>query len=105
VPDFDAALNIVRQMETHPAKESLEWLSELNAMLARRPDNFNRVMTSAEKKILEAMLERGLGVQRQKRVAKSPIAKKAVAKKAAVKKAAPVKKAKRPPARRDTELF
>jgi len=66
VPDFDAALSLVRQMEGHVARPSLEWLAELDAVLTRRPDNFNRAMTPPEKKLLEGMLERGLGVQRKK---------------------------------------
>lgn len=70
VPDFAAALALVRQMEGHAARVSLEWLSELNALLARRPDNFNRTMTPPEKKLLESMLERALGVQRKKPTAK-----------------------------------
>lgn len=70
IPDFSAALSLVRQMDNHAARPSLEWLAELDAMLGRRPDNFNRVMTSAEKKLLEGMLERGLGVQRKKPAAK-----------------------------------
>jgi tetratricopeptide (TPR) repeat protein len=70
VPDFAAALGLVRQMEGHVARGSLEWLSELDALLARRPDNFNRTMTPPEKKVLESMLERGLGVQRKKPAAK-----------------------------------
>src|ERR1019366_1284054 len=66
VPDFESALKIVRQMDAHPARASLEWLGELDALLALGPDNFNRAMTVPEKKLLEAMLERGLGVQRKK---------------------------------------
>jgi hypothetical protein len=66
VPDFESALRLVRQMEAHPALAPLEWLGELDKLLARRPENFNRVMTPAEKKLLEGMLERGLGVQRRK---------------------------------------
>ena len=66
VPDFESALRLVRQMEAHPARAPLEWLGELDALLARRPENFNRAMTPPEKKLLEAMLERGLGVQRKK---------------------------------------
>ncbi len=80
--DFGAALNLVRELENHPARESLEWLGELGAILDRRPGNFNRVMTPPEKKLLEAMLERGLGVQRKKPVAKKTAAKKVVSKKA-----------------------
>jgi tetratricopeptide (TPR) repeat protein len=85
-PDFASALNLVRQMENHAAKPSLEWLAELEAVLARRPDNFSRVMTPPEKKLLETLLERGLGVQRKK-----PAAKKAAAK-TAQKTSAPKKR-------------
>ena len=66
VPDFAAALGLVRKMEGHTARPSLEWLAELDAVIARRPENFNRAMTPPEKKLLEGMLERGLGVQRKK---------------------------------------
>jgi hypothetical protein len=83
VPDFSAALSLVRQMEGHSARPSLEWLAELDAVLTRRPENFNRNMTPPEKKLLEGMLERGLGVQRKK-----PAVKK-TAPKASQKKAAP----------------
>lgn len=86
-PDFEASLDLVRKLESHPARESLEWLAELNGMLGRRPENFNRVMTPPEKKVLEGMLERGLGVQRKK-----PAVKKAAVKKAAVKKPAAAKR-------------
>jgi tetratricopeptide (TPR) repeat protein len=75
VPDFAAALALVRKMEGHAARGSLEWLSELDTLLARRPDNFNRTMIPAEKKLLEGMLEQALGVQRKK-----PAAKKAASK-------------------------
>jgi len=93
VPDFDAALKLVRQMDGHAARPSLEWLAELDGVITRRPENFNRAMTSPEKKLLEGMLERGLGVQRKK-----PAAKKA-APKASQKKAAP----KRAPQKRGSE--
>ena len=88
-PDFESALKLVRQMEAHPARAPLEWLGELDALLARRPENFNRAMTPPEKKLLEAMLERGLGVQR---------------KKPAVKKAPPAVR-KTAPRKRPSELF
>jgi hypothetical protein len=56
-------------------------------LLARRPENFNRVMTPPEKKLLEGMLERGLGVQRKtlpvKRTAPGATRKKAGPKRAA----------------------
>jgi tetratricopeptide (TPR) repeat protein len=86
IPDFGAALHLVRQMDAHPARPSLEWLAEVNALLARRPENFNRTMTPPEKKLLEATLERGLGVQRRK-----PAVKKKT-EPARAKKSAPVKR-------------
>ena len=66
VPDFASALSLVKQMEAHPARAPLEWLGDLDALLARRPENFNRATTLPWKKLPEAMLERGLGVQRKK---------------------------------------
>ena len=90
-PDFEAALKLVRQMDGHAARPSLEWLAEMDAVLTRRPENFNRVMTPPEKKLLEGMLERGLGVQRKK-----PALKK-TAPKASQKKSAP----KRAPQKRE----
>jgi hypothetical protein len=85
VPDFVTALALVRRMERHPARGSLEWLSELDAVLVRRPDNLNRTMTPPEKKLLGGMLERALGVQRKKPTAKKPDARKAASSKAAPK--------------------
>ncbi len=82
VPDFAAAVSLIRQMEGHPARPSLEWLAELDAVLARRPESFNRVMTPPEKKLLEGMLERGLGVQRKKPAVKTKPGPKAAQKKA-----------------------
>jgi hypothetical protein len=60
-------------------------------MLARRPENFNRTMTPAEKKLLEAMLERGLGVQRRKPAAKNKV-ESARAQKSAPRKPVPAKR-------------
>ncbi len=84
-PDFTAALGLVRQIEGHAARASLEWVAEMEALLARRPENFNRVMTQPEKKLLEGMLERGLGVQRKKPAVK----KQAAAKKPSAQKRTP----------------
>ncbi len=100
IPDFGAALNLVRQIEDHSARPSLEWLAEVDALFSRRPENFNRTMTLAEKKSLEATLERGLGVQRKKATTKKrtlPSAKKSAPKK----KVAP----KHTPPKREKELF
>jgi tetratricopeptide (TPR) repeat protein len=75
LPDFSAALCRVRKMEGHTARPALEWLAELDAVITWGPENFHRAMTAPEKKLLEGMLERGLGVQRKK-----PAVKKAAAK-------------------------
>ena len=92
-PDFAAALGLVRQLEGHAARASLEWVAELDALIARRPENFNRVMTQPEKKLLEGMLERGLGVQRKKpAVKKAPAIKKKVTSPAARKRTSPKSK-------------
>jgi tetratricopeptide (TPR) repeat protein len=112
VPDFESALRLVRQMEAHPARASLEWLGELDALLARRPENFNRAMTPPEKKLLEAMLERGLGVQRKKPAVKkaASAARKTAPRKTAAEKTAigdpkdaPDAPAKRPQRKRKSE--
>jgi tetratricopeptide (TPR) repeat protein len=114
VPDFASALRLVRQMEAHPARAALEWLGELDALLARRPENFNRAMTPPEKKLLEAMLERGLGVQRKKPAVRKTAsgARKIAPRKTAAPKTAvgdskdtPVEPTKRPRRKRTSELF
>jgi hypothetical protein len=94
-------LNLVRQIENHPARHSLEWLAEVDALFLRRPDNFNRSMTAAEKKLLEATLERGLGVQRKKPAAKKTKPAAAAKKSAPRKRAAP----KRTPPKHQKDLF
>ena len=66
VPDFESAVALIREMPDHSAAASYEWLIRLKRLLGERPENFNRVMTPAEKKILEQMLEQGLGVARKK---------------------------------------
>jgi hypothetical protein len=92
IPNFDAALKLVREIGDHPAAESLEWIAKMQELAAERPEKFNRVMTAPEKKLLEDLLERSLGVARKK-----PAVKKAAAKKPAAKKAAPRKRAPRRP--------
>ncbi len=92
IPDFKAALKLVRKIDGHAARQSLEWLEAMGKLMESRPENFNRTMVAAEKKLLEEMLERGLGVKR-KTAATKKSATKAPAKKAAAKKRAPVKRA------------
>jgi hypothetical protein len=81
VPDLDAALQLIKAGGDHPAAESLEWIGRLRQLVAERPEKFTKVVTQAEKKMLEEMLERALGVTRKKPAAKT--VRKAPAKKSA----------------------
>jgi len=76
IPDLEAALKLVVEMGDHPAAASLRWISELRELASKRPDKFSKVVMPAEKKLLEEILERSLGVTRRK-----PAARKAAAKK------------------------
>ena len=93
IPDFEAALKLVGELGDHPAADSLRWIAELQQLVNRRPDKFVKTVTLAEKKLLEEILERSLGVQRRKPVARKTAA--ATKKKEVVpKKMTPPRKAK-----------
>ena len=79
IPDFKAALKLVGEMGDHPAADSLRWISEMEQLVSRRPEKFTKVVTTAEKKLLEEILERSLGVARRKPVPRKTAAKKAAA--------------------------
>jgi hypothetical protein len=66
VPDIEKAIELSSDLEAYPAAESLQWLSDLRATLARRPANFARVATEAEKNLLQEMLETSLDGPRRK---------------------------------------
>lgn len=76
IPDLEAALKLVREIGTHPAAQSLEWIRQLQELVEQRPENFGKVVTPAEKKLLEQVLERSLGVRRRKPGPPKPAAKK-----------------------------
>ena len=84
VPDFEQTLALLDQIGDHPAADSLRWVRDMQALAAKRPPEFAKVMTAPEKKLLESILEQGLGVARKK-----PAPRKA----AATKKKATVKRA------------
>jgi hypothetical protein len=65
IPDLEAALKLVREIGEHPAAESLEWIHRLQKLIEERPEKFTKVVTPAEKKLLEELLERSLGVRRR----------------------------------------
>jgi tetratricopeptide (TPR) repeat protein len=92
IPDFKSAFELVRKMPGHSAQASLEWIADLNKLIERRPENFNRVMLASEKKLLEEMFERGMGVKRKKPAARKTATKKQATKKAPAKKRAPLKR-------------
>jgi hypothetical protein len=79
IPDLDGALKLIDETGDHPAAESLRWISELRTLAMKRPDKFAKVVMPAEKKLLEEILERSLGVTRRK-----PAAPKAISKKSGV---------------------
>ena len=103
--NFDAAIDAYRRVpnlsktlaamtlskKPHAAAPALEWITAMQSLAAKRPDNFNRVVKPEEKKLLEQLLESSLGVQRKAPAAKKAAAKKTAAKKAAAKKALPRK--------------
>ena len=66
IPDFEGAAALIAKIEGHPAGPAYRWLTDLQKVIAQRPENFNRVMQASEKKLLEQTLERSLGVARKK---------------------------------------
>jgi KaiC/GvpD/RAD55 family RecA-like ATPase len=76
IPDLEAAVKLVGEIGDHPAAASLEWISRLQQLVAERPEKFTKVVTSAEKKLLEELLERALGVSRRKPAARNTAKKK-----------------------------
>jgi len=89
VPDLAAALALLPELgDSHPAGESLQWIAKLQKLIEERPDKFTKVVTPAEKKMLQAMLARGVRVTRRKAVPG------AVKRPAATRKAAPKASAK-----------
>lgn len=66
IPDLNEALKLVGQIGEHPAAESLQWIAKLQRLVAERPEKFTKTVTPAEKKLLQELLEKALGVSRLK---------------------------------------
>lgn len=66
IPDLEAALGLLREMGEHPAAQCLEWIHKLQTLIAEQPEKFAKMVTPAEKQLLEDLLERSLGVKRRK---------------------------------------
>jgi hypothetical protein len=93
IPDLEAALKLVAKIGEHPAAESLQWISQLQRLVLERPEKFTKTVTAAEKKMLEELLERALGVSRRKVAQqRSPQRKNPVPRKRAPRKADPDQK-------------
>jgi hypothetical protein len=68
IPDLQKALELMRELGgEQAAAESLEWLAELRRVTEKRPANFARTATAAEKKFLTALLEAQLDGPRVKK--------------------------------------
>jgi hypothetical protein len=86
-PDLDAALKLLSEIGEHPAAASLEWMSKLRRLVSERPEKFTKLVTAAEKKLLEDLLEEALGVTRRKPAPRKAASKKpAAARKRVVKR-------------------
>jgi hypothetical protein len=81
IPDLDEALKLVGQIGEHPAAASLEWIAEMQRLVAKRPQNFTKTVTTAEKKLLQELLEKALGVNRPKAAPRKVAKKSAVTRK------------------------
>jgi hypothetical protein len=86
IPDLEEALKLVGEVGEHPATESLRWISRLQRLVAERPEKFTKMVTQAEKKLLEELLEKALGVNRRKAaprkgIKKAPTSRKGVQRK------------------------
>jgi hypothetical protein len=86
VPDLEGALKLVSEVGEYPAAESLRWISRLQQLVAERPEKFTKMVTPAEKKLLEELLEKALGVSRRKAaprrgIKKTPVSRKGVQRK------------------------
>jgi hypothetical protein len=66
IPDLDEALKLVGEIGEHPAAEFLRWVAKLQRLVAERPEKFTKMVTPAEKKLLQELLEKALGVSRPK---------------------------------------
>src|SRR5664279_30287 len=79
VPDLERALKLVDQIGEYPAAKSLQWIAKLQELVAERPEKFTKLVTPAEKELLQDLLEKALGASRRKPVARGAKVKKTTA--------------------------
>lgn len=75
VPDVPQSLKLLAEMNGHPAADSLQWMARVQQLVTERPEKFTKMVTPAEKKMLEELLERALGVTRRKPVPRKKVTK------------------------------
>jgi hypothetical protein len=90
IPNIPAAIELAKESGDVATAEALEWLGRLHVVIEQRPASFAKSISAAEKKMMQDLLEKALGVTRAKAATK-----KAATKKAPAKKAAPPKTSKR----------
>jgi hypothetical protein len=78
IPDFDRALELLKDLPDHPARNSLLWLKQMRDLAEQRPAEFGKTVLPAEKKLLESLLETSLGASRKRPAARKTAAKKPV---------------------------
>ena len=62
-------------MGEHPAAASLQWIGKLQSLVAERPEKFTKLVTPAEKELLQDLLEKALGVTRRQPAARPKVRK------------------------------
>ncbi len=74
-PDLEQALKLVAEIGEHPAAASLQWIGKLQSLVAERPEKFTKLVTPAEKELLQELLEKALGVTRRQPAARPKVRK------------------------------
>jgi hypothetical protein len=81
IPDVEKALELIGELGgEQAAQEGLEWLVKVRRVLEKRPANFARTATAAEKQLFTALLEAQLDGPRVKKAAKPRAPRKTAAK-------------------------
>ena len=81
IPDIEKSLELMQEIGgEQAAQEGLEWLVKVRRVLDKRPANFARTATTAEKKLFTAMLEAQLDGPRVKKPPKPRAPRKTVVK-------------------------
>jgi len=66
IPDLEEAPKRVGEIGKLPAAASPEWIAKLQPLVAERPEKCTEMVRSAEKKLLQELLDKVPGVSRPK---------------------------------------